>query len=171
MRTIKLQLPIFSSLMILIDVLYLTWQLFHFYFRPEDRRHWRITFVVLLLLIYNCAALYVSTIWASIGVNFFTGCVVALLLIRDRLAKKAKSGQPLSPALNENLSAFELKCIAYGLTHKEAEVTLLIAQGKTYEEIADVLFISKRTVESRAQSVYRKVGTSNRIVLVKKLDL
>lgn len=48
------------------------------------------------------------------------------------------------------------------LTPREREVVLWLARGKSAEDIATILRISRRTVEAHAQSVIQKLGASNR---------
>ena len=52
--------------------------------------------------------------------------------------------------------------VPFGLTQRESEVLGLLAQGKTYDEIADSLFISRSTVETHVRAIYRKLGVRNR---------
>ena len=49
-----------------------------------------------------------------------------------------------------------------GLTEREAEVLTLIAQGCSNAEVAQRLFISRRTAEHHAQHIYTKIGVSTR---------
>jgi DNA-binding CsgD family transcriptional regulator len=49
-----------------------------------------------------------------------------------------------------------------GLTEREAEVLSMVAQGLTNTQVAERLFISRRTVEFHLSSVYNKVGVSSR---------
>jgi HD-GYP domain-containing protein (c-di-GMP phosphodiesterase class II) len=49
-----------------------------------------------------------------------------------------------------------------GLTRREAEVLLHVAQGKTNREIASELWISEKTVRNHVERVYGKIGVSNR---------
>ncbi|MFB4283337.1 AAA family ATPase [Nonomuraea sp. MTCD27] len=48
------------------------------------------------------------------------------------------------------------------LSSREREVALLAAAGKTNQEIADALFLSRRTVESHVANVLRKLGLPSR---------
>jgi predicted ATPase/DNA-binding CsgD family transcriptional regulator len=54
-----------------------------------------------------------------------------------------------------------------GLTGREREIAVLIAQGKTNSDIAAELFISKRTVETHASHILSKLGFSNRAQIVR----
>ncbi len=72
-------------------------------------------------------------------------------LIRDYLARAA-SGEaapkdPLSP--------------------RELEVVKLIAEGHTSEEIAEMLFISKKTVDRHRANILEKLGMRNRVELTR----
>jgi DNA-binding NarL/FixJ family response regulator len=55
------------------------------------------------------------------------------------------------------------------LTSREIEITKLISEGLTSQEIADKLFISPRTVETHRANLMKKVGVKNSIELVKKV--
>lgn len=49
------------------------------------------------------------------------------------------------------------------LTRREREVLALMAEGKSAKQIGNELFCSRRTVEHHIQSVYTKLGVSNKI--------
>lgn len=51
------------------------------------------------------------------------------------------------------------------LTPTEFQVLRLIGQGKSNDEIADALFISKNTVRSHIKSIYAKLDTHSRLQL------
>lgn len=56
---------------------------------------------------------------------------------------------------------------AIRLTRREKEITKLIVDGKTSQEIADVLFISPRTVEAHRANLMQKLGLKNTAALVR----
>ncbi len=49
-----------------------------------------------------------------------------------------------------------------GLTRREADVLALVAEGKTDDEIARILFLSPRTVDKHLEHIYDKLGVHNR---------
>ena len=49
-----------------------------------------------------------------------------------------------------------------GLTEREREVAALIAQGKSNQEIADGLIVSKRTIETHIGNIMFKLGCTSR---------
>jgi len=53
------------------------------------------------------------------------------------------------------------------LTPREVEIVKLIAEGHTSEEIAEMLFISKKTVDRHRANVLEKLGMRNRVELTR----
>ena len=50
-----------------------------------------------------------------------------------------------------------------GLTAREVEVLRLLVEGLTYAQIAEKLFVSRRTVNAHVTSIYSKLGVNNRV--------
>lgn len=50
----------------------------------------------------------------------------------------------------------------FGLTHRESEVLLWIARGKSNKDIGDILGLSARTVTKHLEQIYVKLGVENR---------
>ena len=69
----------------------------------------------------------------------------------------------------------DVRCQAQGdaadpydsLTEREREVLVLLAKGKTYQEVAETLFISVKTVDFHRGNLMRKLGLSNRAELTR----
>jgi len=51
------------------------------------------------------------------------------------------------------------------LSHREREVALMLGDGATHQEIADVLDITVRTVKAHASAIYQKLSLKDRLAL------
>ena len=60
--------------------------------------------------------------------------------------------------------------LKYGFTVRETEVLRLLAHGSKSQEIAASLFVSESTVRSHIRNIYSKLGVSNRMELLAKLQ-
>lgn len=65
---------------------------------------------------------------------------------------------PLTTATRSDASQRSVR-----LTKREIEVLSLIAQGHSSKEAADVLYVSKRTVDFHLANIYDKLQVSNRV--------
>lgn len=66
---------------------------------------------------------------------------------------------------------FEINLGTVGLTAREKDIVRQVRSGKTYKLIADELFISERTVSKHIQNVFEKLGVSNRVELLNRLEI
>lgn len=98
----------------------------------------------------------------------------------ERETRRALSSEVYNNAFNIGLRMTFDEAIAYGLndvvaetsvlpdgrmgllTRRELEVARYVAQGMNNQEIADRLFISRRTVESHVEHVFSKLGLARR---------
>src|SRR5215213_10182776 len=55
------------------------------------------------------------------------------------------------------------------LTSSERRIAELVAEGKTNKEVAAILFVADRTVESALTQIYRKLGVRSRTELARRL--
>ena len=79
--------------------------------------------------------------------------------LRDHFLSQATAMFPHMPPLSpERIS----KQGFGGLTAREREVAILIAQGKSNQTIADVLVVTKRTVETHIGNIMFKLGCTSR---------
>ena len=68
----------------------------------------------------------------------------------------------LLPATRTLLQAGGAKQAPGGLTEREREVAILIAQGSSNQVIADALVVTKRTVETHIGNIMYKLGCTSR---------
>jgi DNA-binding NarL/FixJ family response regulator len=57
---------------------------------------------------------------------------------------------------------------AMGLSERERDVLMLMAEGRTNPEIGEALHLSRHTVKEHSSSVYRKLGVRNRTEAVQR---
>jgi DNA-binding NarL/FixJ family response regulator len=50
------------------------------------------------------------------------------------------------------------------LTPRELEILLLVLEGKTNKAIASEIYISAKTVDFHLGNIYKKIGTSTRLM-------
>jgi DNA-binding NarL/FixJ family response regulator len=79
--------------------------------------------------------------------------------LRSHFLKQALAGIPTAPAVSPRQAALRE---FGGLTEREREVAILIAQGKSNREIADALVVTVRTVEAHITRILDKLGFKSR---------
>lgn len=57
----------------------------------------------------------------------------------------------------------------YGLTRREADVTLLVVKGYNNQEVADELFVGLSTVKTHISNIYGKLSVNSRTEMIRKL--
>ena len=60
--------------------------------------------------------------------------------------------------------------VADGLTQREREVALLVAEGLRSREVAERLGIASQTVKSHLKTIFDKLGVRNRVELARRLE-
>ena len=98
--------------------------------------------------------------------------VGAELVTAIRAAQRGECFVPPSIAkvLLQNYRAQEQPELTVGgadLTEREKEILRLVAEGRTSQEIAELLSLSKKTVMCHRANIYQKLGTHNRTELIK----
>jgi len=78
----------------------------------------------------------------------------------------ARGEQFVSPILSGSLASVRRNLEADELTPRETEVLRLIALGYTSAEIARLLQVSRRTIDSHRANIHRKLGLTTRAELV-----
>jgi DNA-binding CsgD family transcriptional regulator len=64
----------------------------------------------------------------------------------------------------------QLPAAADGLTQREREVALLVADGLRSREVAERLGIASQTVKSHLKTIFDKLGVRNRVELARRLE-
>ena len=96
--------------------------------------------------------------------------------IHNAIEQATRGGSPLIPVV----ARITLRLLShpkneadvisdYALTNREVEVLKLLAQGKSYDEIAALLIISSGTIRKHIENLYRKLEVNNKIDAVRKL--
>ena len=67
------------------------------------------------------------------------------------------------------LSEVAEEAFSDGLTQREREVALLVADGLRSREVADRLAIAPQTVKSHLKTIFDKLGVRNRVELTRRL--
>ncbi|MFA6082365.1 MAG: LuxR C-terminal-related transcriptional regulator [Patescibacteria group bacterium] len=49
------------------------------------------------------------------------------------------------------------------LTKRETEILTLVIEGRSSQEVADMLYVSKRTIDFHLANIYEKLQVSNRV--------
>jgi DNA-binding NarL/FixJ family response regulator len=82
----------------------------------------------------------------------------------------AENSNPQHGSIDQT-SVFESNCQKYGLTSREVEIITLIGKGQPHKIISDSLNISIRTVDKHVSNIFDKVGVSNKVELINKLEI
>jgi DNA-binding CsgD family transcriptional regulator len=88
-----------------------------------------------------------------------------LHLWREGLAQNV-----VSPNGVEGIVAAPPPTAADGLTQREREVALLVADGLRSREVAERLGIASQTVKSHLKTIFDKLGVRNRVELARRLE-
>jgi DNA-binding CsgD family transcriptional regulator len=78
-----------------------------------------------------------------------------------------REGIPMPAPGGENSAVIG---IADGLTQREREVALLVAEGLRSREVAERLGIASQTVKSHLKTIFDKLGVRNRVELARRLE-
>ncbi len=90
----------------------------------------------------------------------------------DRLARRCRlllreAGQPM-PRKGRGESDVPIGLRAFGVTSREVDVLLVVAEGRSNKDVAAALFLSPKTVERHLSSLFNRLGVTNRHDLVEK---
>jgi len=101
---------------------------------------------------------------------------MSLSAVSEALLSLLNNGAALSPSAARVLIASvgqkmqKINSIINRLTPREREIARFIKSGLSYQQIADQLFISARTVNQHLKHIYQKVGVNSRSQLAAKME-
>lgn len=81
---------------------------------------------------------------------------------RSELAELRAAAAPANSDVAPGEAAGFALMTRFGLTRREAQVLLEVARGRTNDEIAETLSISRSTVKTRLENVFRRLGVQSR---------
>ena len=94
--------------------------------------------------------------------------------ILDALEEAMEGGAPMSPVIA--MKALQLMRGKnreinpdkndFNLTKRELEILELISKGENYQQIADIIFVSPKTVRKHIENIYRKMQVHNKVEAV-----
>ncbi len=111
-----------------------------------------ISLVLMLILIVGIAYFFIQKTKNKLNKMQFE-LQKYILRIKD-LNLQQKNGNEI------NLKEFSRK---YKLTEREADVLILLSEGKSNSEIADKIFVSENTVKFHIKNIYLKLDVKNRV--------
>ncbi|MFP2997987.1 response regulator transcription factor [Spongiivirga sp. MCCC 1A20706] len=89
----------------------------------------------------------------------------------DALEEARSGGAPMSIKIAKMVvSSFQKKPSKIKLSNREREVLTLLAEGNSYDVIADKLFISKNTIKFHLKNIYIKLQVNSNIKAVQKAN-
>ncbi|MDP9359299.1 MAG: LuxR C-terminal-related transcriptional regulator [Chloroflexota bacterium] len=106
----------------------------------------------------------VAVLSARLGEQAFTAATGAgaALPLEDTVAAAIRLADALGADRGNAVLAAPAPSYPGGLSEREAEVLRLVAQGLTNPEVAERLFISRRTVDAHLQRIYGKLDVASR---------
>ena len=72
-------------------------------------------------------------------------------------------------AIVDRSDAFDAASVRSGLTPRETEVALLVIQGLSVRQMAEVSFVSEATIKTHLIRLYRKSGATNRVTFLQNI--
>ena len=160
---------IIGNVVIVLFILFAIFQFIFFHNHIPDRlaKQKIRNFGLIYLFIYSLLFIYLYLLQFTLLVNFY---LFYTLLFSMNLAPvlylKLKLQGILQKPQAESSKQFEMLFKKYQITPKEGEVIILIKQGKSNQEISDILFVSLQTVKNYVSQIFRKTGVKSRTSLI-----
>lgn len=88
-------------------------------------------------------------------------CLVLGILLGRKVSRERQDAVAQPPIINAEPLAYPSNNL-YNLSPREFEVLVLIAQGHSYQEIADQLHVSLSTIKTHASNIFSKMDVQRR---------
>ena len=128
-----------------------------------------VPWVLLPVFSYVDTSQFVEVVCTNAGFIIITFLFIRKMIYENRKVFEKLNDFGQQRAVDPSVF-FEQRCSELGLTKRECEVAEQVAQGLTSKEIAEVLFISERTVNKHLQAIYKKSESKNRVELINSLN-
>ena len=93
-------------------------------------------------------------------------------LLRSAIREVHEGGSPMSSDIARKIVAKmqrrEQDRASYGITPREVDVLTMLSKGLTYQEVADGLFISVKTLKKHIYNIYAKLHVDNKVEALNK---
>ncbi len=117
----------------------------------------------IITTIINLGFLIVDPIYIKQAIWLFRSERDKHQILMNKLEEMNTAAPPVS---TDN---FLENCKAFGFTKREIQIAELVSQGLEYKRIAELLFISEKTVAKHVQNIFFKAGVANKVSLINAL--
>jgi len=118
----------------------------------------------IITTIINLGFLIVDPIYINQAILLFRSEQDKHLDLMNKLEEMNTANSAIPP------DNFLKNCEAFGFTKREIQISELVAQGLEYKRIAELLFISEKTVAKHVQNIFFKAGVANKVSLINSLN-
>lgn len=93
-------------------------------------------------------------------------------LLRTAIREVHEGGSPMSSDIARKIvnkmQRHDRERSSYGITPREIDVLTMLSHGHTYQEVADGLFISIKTLKKHIYNIYEKLHVDNKVEALNK---
>jgi len=125
-------------------------------------------FFLPLFFVFDFFPLHTSWEWLNRLLRNFSAVPVYMLIWNVRLIHGVLTQNALLSITDRKGLSLEQWMDDKDLTNREKEVTYLLIEGLSYAEICDKLCLSRATIKSHTNRIYKKTGISNQIGMIKE---
>lgn len=115
-----------------------------------------------LIIVISIINLVLSFILNSIPFVF----IISISILIYHIFYRFYFSSPIAKT-EKNLSLDFIK--DFSITRREQEIILALLDGKSNKELAEMFFVTQKTIEAHLANIYRKVGVKNRLELFARL--